>query len=183
MKKILIVIGLLVFLLGFVAYGFWSGADARRTVALISWTRLQTQFQAKADLVPNLVKKFGEYARERDNGTLEAVTRACDNVTSQTKLDPNTMSQEQLNQYGAAQEEFARALSKMLELDQGYFAMKLDEEYLELHGRWAETDHIISAEIKHFNQNAQEYDNYISWFPGGFFKVIPCFETQQFSIH
>ena len=104
MKKILIVIGVIV-LIGFMLYSFFAGRY-NNMVALqenISkeWAQVESQYQRRADLIPNLVNTVKGYANFEQE-TLTKVIEARASAT-QVKIDPSNITPEQLQQFQQAQ--------------------------------------------------------------------------------
>src|SRR5690242_473271 len=108
---LLIVLGIVVILLFWGCSGYNSLVGTDENVKKV-WNDVQTQYQRRSDLIPNLVRTVqGEANFER--GTLEAVINARANATSM-KIDPENLTDENLRRFEQAQGQLSGALSRLL---------------------------------------------------------------------
>jgi len=166
MKKILIVIGVIV-LIGFMLYSFFAGRY-NNMVALqenISkeWAQVESQYQRRADLIPNLVNTVKGYANF-DQETLTILIEARASAT-QVKIDPSNITPEQLQQFQQAQGGLSSALSRLLVVAENYPDLKANQNFLDLQAQLEGTENRIAVARNRFNEVVQPYNQYIRVFP------------------
>lgn len=188
MKKytIWIVLGILV-LLGFSAYKWVAGSyngliTARESVNKV-WANVESQYQRRADLIPNLVNVV-KGAADFEKSTLEAVIQARASATS-IKIDANNMTPEKLQQFQAAQSQLGGALSRLLAVAENYPQLKAIQNFQDLQVQLEGTENRINEARRQYNEAAQEYNTYRQLFPRNFianmfdFKERPYFEADK----
>ena len=90
-------IGVLVILIAMIIGGTYNGMVTSREAVRTSLAGVQTQYQRRADLVPNLVSTV-KGAANFEQATLTKVVEARANATKVT-IDPSKATPEQLQQY------------------------------------------------------------------------------------
>ena len=145
------------------------------------WGQVQTQYQRRADLIPNLVNTVkGAAAFER--GTLEAVTNARARV-GQVSMPQAPTSQAQLQQFEQAQAQLGGALSRLLVVAEAYPDLKANANFRDLQSQLEGTENRIAVARKDFNEAATTYNTAIRRFPASLvasmsgFKRRPYFEA------
>lgn len=128
-----------------------------------SWGDVQTAYQRRADLIPNLVNIVESYANF-EKSTFEAVTQARASAT-QVKIDPSNMTPESLKQFDAAQFQLGQTLSRLLVSMEKYPELKANTQFTELTAELAGTENRISVARRKFNENVQSYNQDIRTFP------------------
>ena len=94
------------------------------------WSNVETQYQRRADLIPNLVSTVKGYA-SHEKETLEGVVEARSQAT-QIKVDANDLTPEKLAEYQKAQGAVTSALGKLLAITENYPDLKANQNFLEL---------------------------------------------------
>lgn len=142
---------------------------------------LQTQYQRRADLIPNLVATVKGYA-SHEQSTLEQVTEARAKAT-QTQLNVNDAAA--LSQYMEAQGELSSALSRLMAISENYPDLKANQNFLDLQTQLEGTENRISVERRKYNEAARDFNVYIKMFPRNLvsglfgFQQSPYFEAQS----
>lgn len=95
-----------------------------------SWAEVETQYQRRADLIPNLVNTVKGYA-EHESKTLEQVVAARAKATSIT-LSADDLTEENLTKYQQAQGELSGALKSLLAVTESYPNLKANENFRDL---------------------------------------------------
>ena len=148
-----------------------------------AWANVESQYQRRADLIPNLVETVKGYM-EFEQETLQQVVEARSKATSIT-VDPTNITPEQLAEYQAAQSEVGGALSRLLAVVENYPDLKANEGFSELRAQLEGTENRISVERMRYNQAVKDYNTYIRQFPrviyaGWFdFKKQSSFEAEE----
>lgn len=164
MKKVTIII-----LVAVVAISaFWAISGYNSLVSMDEnvsnqWANVETQYQRRADLIPNLVNTVKGYAAH-EKETLEGVIAARSQAT-QIKVDPTDLTPEKLAEYQKAQGQLATALGKLLAITENYPDLKANQNFLELQAQLEGTENRINVARKNFNDAAKAYNTAIRRFP------------------
>lgn len=142
-----------------------------------AWSNVETQYQRRADLIPNLVNTVKGYAKH-ENATLEAVIAARSRAT-QITIDPNNLTPEKITEYQRAQGEISNALGKLLAITENYPDLKANENFSELQAQLEGTENRITEARKRFNDAVQDYNTYIRSFPNNLFAGIFGFSRKE----
>lgn len=129
------------------------------------WAQVQTVYQRRADLIPNLVATVSG-AANFEKSTLVEVTRARASV-GQVKLSPTTAPSDaaQLAQFDRAQGQLSSALSRLLVVAERYPDLKATENFRELQAQLEGTENRIAVARRDFNEAVRAYDTAIKSFP------------------
>lgn len=163
MKKssiILIVIAVLAVIWGVSAYNGLVTMDENVNT---EWANVETQYQRRADLIPNLVNTVKGYAAH-ESETLESVIAARSKAT-QITIDPANLTPEKLAEYQEAQGAVTSALGKLLAISENYPDLKANQNFLELQAQLEGTENRINEARRKFNNVAKEYNTAIRRFP------------------
>lgn len=148
-----------------------------------SWANVETSYQRRADLIPNLVSTVKGYAAH-ESETLEAVTAARAKATAMT-IDPATATPEQMEAWMAAQGDVTSALGRLLAISESYPDLKASENFKALQQQLEGTENRISVERTRYNEAVQAYNIKIRRFPSNIiaslfgFERKAMFEAQQ----
>ncbi len=127
------------------------------------WGNVETQYQRRADLIPNFVntvKGAANFEQETLTRVIEARARA-----TQVTIDPTKMTAENLQQFQQAQTELSSALSRLMVVVEKYPELKATQNYRDLQIELEGTENRISVERRKFNEEAQTFNAYIKSFP------------------
>ena len=183
MKKGLIVIIVLVVLAVIWGVGIYNGLVSKQEAVEKAVGNVQTAYQKRADLIPNLVATVKNYA-EYEAGTLTAVVEARAKATSVT-LDANNLTEENLKAFQAAQDEMSSALSRLLVTVEQYPDLKANQNYLDLQSQLEGCENSIANARREFNETARDYNTAVRRFPGNIiagmfgFDKKPYFEASE----
>ncbi|MGN0086559.1 MAG: LemA family protein [Alloprevotella sp.] len=150
-----------VLLLGVVST--YNGLVTKDEAATTAWAGVQTQYQRRADLIPNLVNTVKGYAKH-ESETLENVVSARARATQMT-IDPTNASAEQLQQYQAAQGELSQAIGRLLMVAENYPDLKANENFSELQAQLEGTENRINESRQLYNAAVQDYNVSVRRFP------------------
>ena len=142
------------------------------------WADVETQYQRRSDLIPNLVNTVKGYAAH-EKETLAAVVQARSEATS-VKIDPTNMSAEQLAQYQQAQNGVTSALGKLLVVVEKYPDLKANQNFMELQAQLEGTENRITVARRNFNDAARIYNTAIRRFPKNILANIFGFEKKAY---
>ena len=140
------------------------------------WADVQTQYQRRADLIPNLVNTVKGYAAH-ESETLEAVVNARTKAT-QITVDPENLTPEKLQEFQAAQGEVSQALGRLLAITENYPDLKANEQFSELQAQLEGTENRIAESRRIFNEAVQTYNTSVRKFPNNIWAMIFGFEKK-----
>lgn len=127
------------------------------------WGEVQTQYQRRSDLIPNLVSTVkGEANFEKS--TLTEVTEARAKATS-VQVDPTKLTPESIQQYQAAQGQLSTALGRLLSITENYPTLRANDAFRGLQVQLEGTENRISVARRDFNTSVQDYNSKIRSFP------------------
>ena len=162
MKNLLIVIAVVVVLalMGGCSYNGMVKSDEN---VKGKWGEVQTQYQRRSDLIPNLVSTVkGEANFEKS--TLTEVTNARARATS-IQVDPTKLTPESIQQYQQAQGQLSTALGRLLVASENYPTLRANDAFRGLQVQLEGTENRISVARRDFNLAVQDYNSKIRAFP------------------
>lgn len=166
MKKSLITIIAIVaviIVIGMWAAGAYNSMVTVQEKATTAWSNVQSTYQRRADLIPNLVETVKGYAAH-EKETLEGVVNARSKATS-VNIDPENMTPEKLKEFQQAQGELSTALERLIAIQENYPDLKANENFKELQVQLEGTENRINEARNTFNAAVQEYNVTIRRFP------------------
>ena len=172
---ITIVVIALVALWGILSY---NGLVEKDEKVSNQWANVETQYQRRSDLIPNLVNTVKGYAKH-ESQTLEAVMAARSQAT-QVKIDPSNCTPQQLAAYQKAQGDVTTALGKLLAITENYPDLKANQNFLELQSQLEGTENRINVARKDFNDSAKEYNTSLRRFPRNIIASMFGFEKRNY---
>lgn len=171
----------------FLVYNFFSGKYnsmvTKEESVNTAWSDVETQYQRRNDLIPNLVntvKGFAQQEKEVLTGVTEARAKA-----SSMNIDASNLTAENMQQFQAAQGQLNSALSRLLVTVERYPELKSNQNFLELQAQLEGTENRIAVARRRFNETTQDYNTYIRVFPNsiiagwGGFERKPLFEAEE----
>lgn len=169
-----IILGALV-LWGISAY---NGMVSKEQNADEAWANVESSYQRRMDLIPNLVNTVKGYANFEQE-TLTKVIEARASAT-QIKIDPSRITPEQLQQFQQAQAGVSSALGRLLAVAEGYPDLKANQNFLDLQSQLEGTENRINVARNRFNETVKDYNGAIKRFPGNLIAKITGFEARAF---
>jgi len=166
------VLVMLLFIALVIGLFFWSSYN--RLVTLDQevnkrWGDVQTVYQRRADLIPNLVSTVSG-AANFEKSTLTEIVQARASV-GQVKIDPNNAPTDpaKLAAFEQAQGQLSSALSRLLVVVERYPELKATEGFRDLQAQLEGTENRISVERRDFNAAVQNYNTAVKSFPAVFY--------------
>jgi len=157
----IVLLAIIVIMWGVGVYNNLVGLDEGVRTA---WSQVESQYQRRADLIPNLVntvKGFAAQEREVLLGVTEARARV-----GQITVTPEVLENpEAFSRFQAAQDQLSSALSRLLAVAENYPNLKSNENFLALQTQLEGTENRIAVERQRYNQVVQGYNTTIRTVP------------------
>ena len=178
MKKSIIIIIAVVAVIVIWAVSMYNGLVTMDESVNSQWANVETQYQRRADLIPNLVNTVKGYA-SHEKETLEGVVEARSKAT-QMQVNANDLTPEKLAEYQKAQGAVTSALGKLLAITENYPDLKANQNFLELQAQLEGTENRINVARTNFNNAAQAYNTAIRRFPKSLFATMFGFDKHAY---
>lgn len=162
-----IILGLIALLIFSQASSSYNGLVSKDEVVNQAWGNVQSAYQRRADLIPNLVNTV-KGAADFEKETLEAVVNARAKATSVT-VDPTNITPGQLEAFTEAQSGLSSALSKLLVTVERYPELKAVANFSELQTQLEGTENRIKVERDRFNGAVASFNTSVRSFPTNIF--------------
>lgn len=177
-KWLPLIIVAVVLLWGYSSFkGFNNSAVVYQEDAKTAWSNVESSYQRRADLIPNLVNTVKGYA-SHESETLEAVIKARASATS-TKIDASNLTEENMAAYQKAQQGLSGALGRLMVVSEKYPDLKANTNFLELQSQLEGTENRINVERNRFNGLVNNYNKHIKIFPNSMFAGMLNFEEMS----
>lgn len=176
-KGLIITVAVIAAIVLWMASGYNGLVNAEESVTG-QWANVETQYQRRADLIPNLVNTVKGYTtHERE--TLEGVIAARSKAT-QITIDPQNMSPEKMKEYMEAQNQVGSALSRLIAVSERYPDLKANQNFLELQSQLEGTENRIQVARKDYNDIVKIYNAKVRRFPKNIIAGIFNFEKKVY---
>lgn len=174
-KTLWIVLGIIAVVIGWVAISY-NGIITKEESTDKAWANVESAYQRRADLIPNLVNTVKGYA-EHEKETLQAVTDARSKATS-INIDPSTATPEQFAQWADAQQQVGSALGRLIAISESYPDLKANENFRDLQVQLEGTENRIKTERDRYNEAVREFNVKIRRFPANIIANMFGFERR-----
>jgi len=173
-------IAVLVSLFGLTGCGTYNRLVTLEQNVNKKWADVQSVYQRRADLIPNLVSTVAG-AANFEKSTLTEVTNARASV-GQVRLDPSKAPTDaaELEKFQKAQGQLSTALSRLLVVSERYPELRATESFKGLQVQLEGTENRISVERNNFNTAVQEYNTALERFPTNMLNKMFGFKPRPF---
>ena len=163
MKKIIAKLPILLLLALLSGCGY-NTMQANEEAVVAAWGNVESSYQRRADLVPNLVEVVKGYAKHEAD-TLKAVTEARAKVGSMQVTKDVLNNPDSLNKFQQAQGELSGALSRLMVVVEKYPDLKANQNFMDLQKQLEGTENRINVARERYNKAVQEFNTSIRTFP------------------
>ncbi|MDD9953197.1 MAG: LemA family protein [Candidatus Woesearchaeota archaeon] len=175
---VLIVLGLTFIVIMWFVSAYNSLIITRENVDT-QWANVETTYQRRLDLIPNLVETVAAFA-EQEESVFTQVTAARAKV-GQIKLSTDDLSDPaRLRAFATAQQELGGALSKLLAVAERYPDLKSGENFLALQDQLEGTENRISVARRDFNTAVRSYNVKVQRIPTALVANMFGFDKREF---
>ena len=156
----------------------YNGLVAEQQGVEAAWSNVETQYQRRADLIPNLVSTVKGYATHEQQ-TLEDVVAARAAATSIT-LDGSNMTPAQFEEYVEAQNKVTSALGRLIAVAENYPDLKANTSFLELQSQLEGTENRIAVARREYNDVVKQYNTRVVTFPRNIIASMFGFSQKEY---
>ena len=177
MKKWIILI-IIAVAAGFGLMSSYNGLVKAETEIDSVWANVESSYQRRADLIPNLVntvKGQANFEQQTLTNVIEARAKA-----TQTKIDPSNLTEEQLNEFQQNQNQVGSALSRLLVTVEQDPQLKANEGFMNLQAQLEGTENRINVARNKFNEAARIYNEKVRQFPTKLAAMIFGFKAKPY---
>lgn len=178
MSKTLIVVVVIALILGMFGCSSYNGLVEKDAAVQEKWSQVQTQYQRRADLIPNIVNTV-KGAADFEKSTLTAVIQARSKASS-INLSADQLTPENIQKFQAAQDQLSGSLSRLLAVAEAYPNLKANQNFLELQAQLEGTENRIAVARNDFNGAVKTYNVSVRSFPNNIFAGIFGFPVKGF---
>jgi LemA protein len=178
MSKTTLIVVVVLLLLGMYGCSTYNGLVSKDETVNSAWANVQSAYQRRADLIPNLVNTV-KGAADFEKSTLTAVIEARAKATS-IQLKPDQLTPENLQKFQAAQEQLSGTLSRLLVSVEQYPQLKANQNFLELQAQLEGTENRIKVERDRFNEVVKDYNQSVRTFPANIFAGMFGFAAKGY---
>lgn len=176
MKKIILMAVIAIFSL--TSCSTYNGMVTKEEAVKSAWSNVETQYQRRADLIPNLVSTVKGYASHEES-TLTAVVDARSKATS-VNISMDELTPEKLAEYQKAQSAVTSALGRLIAVSENYPELKANQNFLELQAQLEGTENRITVARKGFNDATNDYNVTVRKFPANIIAMIFGFDQKPY---
>lgn len=159
-------------------YTSYNGLVTKEEGLDSAWSNVETQYQRRADLIPNLVNTVKGYAAH-ESQTLGEVTEARAKATS-INLSAGELTPERLAQFQQAQADVRSALGRLIAVAESYPDLKANQNFIELQSQLEGTENRIAVARKDFNDAARKYNVAVRRFPSNLVAALFGFDQKPY---
>ena len=160
--------------------GTYNGLVTSHESVNTAWSKVETQYQRRSDLIPNLVSTVKGAA----NFEQETLTKVIDARAKATQIKVDANNPDDIAKFQTAQKEVSSSLSRLLAVAENYPQLKATDNFKDLQSQLEGTENRITVARNDFNNEAKSYNTKVKSFPtnllaGMFgFKERPYFEAE-----
>lgn len=175
--KWVVIIAVVVALISFFA-GTYNSLVDKKMEAERSWSNVESQFQRRADLIPNLVSTVKGYASHEQLTFVQVVEERAKATQPQIKFDE--LTDENLAKYAAMQGEMSAALGRLMAIGESYPDLKASQNFINLQDELAGTENRVNKARIDFNESIKQYNTYVQKFPRNIIASMFGFTQKSF---
>jgi LemA protein len=167
LSVVLILLGLIVFATGCNTY---NSLVSNEEDVENAWSKVQTAYQRRSDLIPNLVNTV-KGAANFEQKTLQGVIEARSKATAIT-IDPTNATPEQLMAYQNAQSGLSQALGRLMSITENYPTLQANKGFIDLQAQLEGTENRINVTRDRYNEAVNIYEVASKRFPTVIFAKL-----------
>ena len=142
----------------------YNTMQANEEAVTAAWGNVESSYQRRSDLIPNLVEVVKGYAKHEAD-TLKAVTEARAKVGSMQETKDVLNNPASMNKFQQAQGELSGALSRLMVVVEKYPDLKANQNFMDLQKQMEGTENRINVARERYNSAVQIFNTSIRTFP------------------
>lgn len=143
--------------------GVNNNAVDKQEEAQTKWSNVESAYQRRSDLIPNLVNTV-EGAADFEKSTLKEVMEARSKATS-VNVNADDLDQKSVQKFQDAQNGLSSALSRLMVSVERYPDIKATDNFQSLQSQLEGTENRINVARNRYNDAVKDYNRYIRHFP------------------
>jgi LemA protein len=172
----LIVIVLVILIFGGCACSGYNGIVREDESVKNSWANVQSAYQRRSDLIPNLVNTV-KGAADFEKSTLTQVVEARSRATS-INISADSLTPENLAAFQQAQAQVSSSLGRLLAVAEAYPDLKANQNFRDLQTQLEGTENRINVSRNDFNTAVNSYNVKVRTFPMNIFAGMFGFRAK-----
>ncbi|MCU0396234.1 MAG: LemA family protein [Chitinophagaceae bacterium] len=173
---IIIILGALLVFGGCACSGYNNLVNQDENVTL-AWNNVQSDYQRRADLIPNLVNTV-KGAADFEQKTLTNLMEARAKATS-INLKAEDLTPEKMAEFQAAQAQLSSGIGRLLAVAENYPDLKANQNFRDLQAQLEGTENRIKVARNDFNSAVQAYNVQVRRFPMNIFAGMFGFSRKE----
>jgi LemA protein len=149
--------------------GMYNGLVTKSQAVDAQWSQVETQYQRRYDLIPNLVNSVKGMMTQEQKVFLAIADARTKYGAAQT-----------VNEKAVAASEVETALGRLLAIIENYPDLKSSQNVTQLMDELAGTENRISVERRRFNDLTRDYNTQIKTFPTNMLAGMFGFSEKQY---
>jgi LemA protein len=137
--------------------------------AKAAWSEVLSQYQRRAELIPNLVETVKGFARQEQT-VLTEVIEARARATQMTIPSDILTDPEALRRFQEAQGELGQALGRLIAITENYPDLKSNQNFLALQSQLEGTENRIAVARRDYIEAVRQFNTELRTFPGIFWN-------------
>ena len=178
MSKGLIAVIAVVLIFGFFGCSTYNGLVGKDEAVNEAWSKVQSQYQRRADLIPNLVNTV-KGAADFEKSTLQSVIEARAKATSMN-INADQLTPENIQKFQQAQDQLGGSLSRLLVAVERYPDLKANQNFRDLQAQLEGTENRIAVARNDFNTVVKGYNQSVRTFPANIFAGMFGFQQKGY---
>lgn len=174
---VILFIVLLVGFAGCAGCGTYNGLVSQEEGVEQAWGNVETTYQRRADLIPNLVRTV-QGAADFERETLESVTNARARATSINLSVDDLSDPAAMQEYMAAQSALGGALGRLIAVAENYPQLQATAGFRDLQAQLEGTENRINVARRDYNEAVRGYNTKVRQFPGSIVASVMGFERR-----
>lgn len=175
----LLLVGIAVFIGVALMFGFktYNGLVDTDESVIQAWADVESQYQRRSDLIPNLVNTV-RGAADFEQETLEAVVEARAKATSVTVSADDLSDPAKMESFMAAQEGLSGALGRLMMITENYPQLRATDSFRDLQAQLEGTENRIATSRRDYNDAVANYNRSVRKFPASVVAGFTGFDTK-----
>lgn len=158
--------------------GAYNGLVNKDVAAKKAWGNVQTAYQRRADLIPNLV----ETVKGAKNFEQQTQTKIAELRSQATQVQQQVQNAKTPTEIQAAGTQMQDVMSRLMVVVEAYPDLKSNQNFLSLQDELAGTENRIKYERDNYNAAVQDYETTVRSFPTNMLAGMYGFSADKWAM-